>query len=152
MSKVRKGHATQAPRGRRRQDGVLGQAVQHRRLGEQPDLIGELEVPAAAPQDLRQLKHAACTIVTADRPTHRLLATGQVPRAPRQKLELAVDPFEHRRGRKHLHPSRRKLDGEREAVESAADLDDRAGVVAREPKRRSRLARPLDEERDGWRP
>ena len=96
-----------------------------------------------------------------DRRAQRPLALGRVAGTARQDGERRVEPLEKPLGREQLRPRRGELDGEREAVEAAADLlhrrvgsdlapdrpgaldEERGGLLLREAGRAGTPARPL---------
>ena len=76
------------------------------------------------------------------------LPLGQVARSPGQKLEAPPEPAEHGIGRQELDPRRCQLYGERQAVETGADLGYRRGILVGEGEVRLGGPRPLYEEPD----
>ena len=65
-----------------------------------------------------------------------------------QDREHVVQPLRQLAGGQDPHPRGGQLDRERQAVDAAAHLQDRGGVVVREPERRQHQLRPLLEEPD----
>ena len=78
----------------------------------------------------------------------RLLALGDVARRAAEELEAAAQAIAQRLGREEAETSRGELDGEREPVEPAADLDDRRRVVVGDREVGPDRARPVDEQLD----
>ncbi len=62
-----------------------------------------------------------------------------------------LQPGEQRGRRQDLDPGGRQFDGQRQAVEPAADARHRLGVLDRQGEVGPRRPRPLDEEADGAR-
>src|SRR5438093_9513043 len=54
-----------------RDQRLAGDAIEHRTLREQPELVGDLKIPAAATERFRQREHAALGIEPPQRPPHR---------------------------------------------------------------------------------
>ena len=76
-------------------------------------------------------------VAPGDRVAHRLLPGGQVARAAGQQRQPPLQPGEQRRRREDLDARGGQLDGQRQAVQAAADLGDR-----RRRSRRSARSRP----------
>ena len=87
-------------------------------------------------------------VAPLDRLPKGLLALRQVPRPAGQELEGPFDPGEQLGGRQDLHARGRELDRERQAIEPAADLDHRAGVLRGQREVGPAGRRALDEQRD----
>jgi hypothetical protein len=84
------------------------------------------------------------------RPLHRMaqgLVAAERPPPAAQQPEALVEALEDLARAHRPHARRGKLDGERNAVEAAADLDHRSGIALR-PEARQHRARPLGEQRD----
>jgi hypothetical protein len=82
----------------------------------------------------------------ADRVAHRPEPLGLVHPAPDRQRKARLQPGEDRRRRQDADPGRRQLDGERQAVQAAADRCDRRRVLRRKGEpRRGRLG-PVHEE------
>jgi hypothetical protein len=80
---------------------------------------------------------------------HRLLPLGEVRPVPAQELEPVAEAREQVLGPQQLHPRRDQLDGERQAVQAAADLRHRLRVVLPDREAGTYGPRPLDEEAHG---
>ena len=87
-------------------------------------------------------------VAPVDRGPERLLALGDVARRAAEELEAAAQAIAQRLGREQAEASRGELDGEREPVEPAADLDDRRRVVVGDREVGPDGARPVDEQLD----
>jgi hypothetical protein len=89
-------------------------------------------------------------VTPGDRGADRLLPRGQIARPTDEQGQRAVEPGQHRGRREDLDAGGGELDRERQAVQPAADLGDRRGVVAVDREVRLDPPCPLDEERHGW--
>ena len=87
-------------------------------------------------------------VAPVDRGPQRLLALGDVARRAAEELEAAAQAIAQRLRREEAETSRGELDGEREPVEPAADLDDRRRVVVGDREVGPDRARPVDEQLD----
>ncbi len=66
-----------------------------------------------------------------------------------EDVEAFVEPSDQLDGREHADSRRGELDRERDAVESATELEDGRAVVVVEDEVVPHAARPLDEQFDG---
>lgn len=84
--------------------------------------------------------------------THRLQACREIACTTDEHLQAIGEPGKQRGGREDFDPGGRKLDRQRQAIETAADLDDGGRVSFREREVRPHRPCPLDKERHGWVP
>ena len=106
------------------------------------------------PAKTARRRKSACSVgreqvvAPGDRVAHRALPRRQVAAAAGQQGQPLLEPGQERRRRQDLHPGRGKLDGQRQAVEAAADGGDGGGVCCSQREVRQARLRALDEERD----
>jgi hypothetical protein len=85
-------------------------------------------------------------ITPGDSGPQRLLSVGEVARATRQQVEATHEPGQERGGRQDVGSPRRKLDRQRQPIDSTADLSNRGGIVRGQHEVRTHRPRPFDEQ------
>ena len=127
--------------------GQRGQQVGHvRRLhgAAGADHLGRLRADAAGedrdPVGQRGLRVGEQVPAPGDHRPQRLVPGQRGPAAAGEQPEPVVEPGGHLGHRQRAHPGRGQLDGQRHAVEPAADLHHRTDRVARPPAKPGRTA------------
>ena len=122
-------------------------------VGRVADLLHRLERPAfveaGEPAQQPLLVRVEERVAPADRRAERPLPQRQVAIAGGEEVQGVVEPLEESRGLEDPRAGGGQLEGERQAVEPAADLGDRRGVGLAQREAGLDLRGPLDEERHG---
>ena len=113
------------------------------------DSFGPLQRPAAGKHgespEQRALYQVQQIVAPVDQRAQRLLARRCCSAALRQQPEAIVEPFGNRLHRQRAQPRGGELDGERDAVEAATDLDHRVRVPLAQGEGGLHRDRTLDE-------
>src|SRR5829696_7680777 len=127
-----------------------------RRVGPEADnRLRRIEGPAARkyrqPSEQGLLRRIEEIMAPADSPPQRLLSLGAVPTTASQEREAAVETRQDRLRGQQSHARRSQLDGEREAVQAAANGDNRFRIVFCELEVVLHRAGTIDEEANRFR-
>ena len=133
--------------------GQRGQQVQHLAAVDAvaaAHMLGGLECPAAGehrgtPQH-RLLGIAQQLVAPVDQRAQRAVTRQCRARPAGQHAEAVVEPLAQLLQRHHAHPRRRQLDGQRDAVQAAADRRQRRSVLVRHVEVRPLQPGAIDEQ------
>ena len=123
---------------------ILGQLGDHRRSRHRPPLDEHGQRGHEVPPALVEQADAPL-----DRRTQAALPLREIDRAGSECVEHVLQPRQQGDRIEQADPSGGQFDGERQAVEAAADLHDRGGVVVGELEVVADRLRPVDEQLHG---
>jgi hypothetical protein len=131
-----------------------GQAIQHghAEAAVVADRLDRLQGAAAGehrqPREQALLGGVEQIVAPVERGPEGLLAGGQVPCAPDKQLQTALESANHRLGGQQLDPGGRQLDGQRQPVQSGADVGHCRCIRRGDDKVRLGCCGALGEQRD----
>jgi hypothetical protein len=126
----------------------VGSDVTGQRGGDRLDRLGQGRGKEGEEHEEALLAGLEEVVAPLDRRPERLLALGQVAGPAAEELQAVSEAVAESLGREEVQARRGQLDGQRQAIETPADLEHRGGVVVGQAEVGSHGPGPFDEELD----